>query len=90
MAYSEESEVAAACPGSNGREAAKKGAPKVAARKFANTKARKCGAMEGAPSNHEQKKVDQDMCFLSNALTADKRQRREESGNKGSAKLTGL
>ena len=40
--------------------------------------------------NSSQKKVDQDMCFSSNALTADKRQRREESGNKGSAKLTGL
>ena len=40
--------------------------------------------------NSPQKKVDQDMCFSSNALTADKRQRREESGNKGSAKLTGL
>ena len=40
--------------------------------------------------NSSQKKVDQDMCFSSNALTADKRQRREELGNKGSAKLTGL
>ena len=39
--------------------------------------------------NSSQKKVDQDMRLSSNALTADKRQRREEYGNKGSAKLTG-
>jgi hypothetical protein len=40
-------------------------------------------------ANSSQKKVDQDMCFSSNTLTAHKRQRRGAFGNKGSAKCTG-